>query len=699
MAAGPRQAGFVAVATVIAALAIGPPLFHGSTYTEVGLYGLYLAVYVVLPGWLTHRGLARAGEDRILEIGMGCTLGLVLQAIAFVSLKIVGAPQLFAAYPLVSLPLFWFGRRGEEKAPPVDPPRPIHLAALVAICAVAAFRAAPLDAHRWWTGLDLDALFHAGNAAELLHHWPLRDPRLAGHPLNYHFLAYACTAGAAQVAGLPMADLALRTATCAIPVLLAIQTYNAARLLGRGHVPGLLAAAVIVMHADLLSEWARILGRDPDGASFDSRLDLGIYRSPPTSFGLVLLATIAILLHAWFESDRRSRMRLVPLMLALGLVASGAKATVMPMVLAGLTGLVLLRLLQRRSISECVLALALLGIASLPMTLWISLGEGSYAGSMFHVVPLSDLRSSVLLSGVRGESPAMWVAILLAPLWLAGFFGLAGLAGFFGWIRARRADEPSHAWALLAALSGILPALALAAPGHSQIFFLYNAQVLLALTGAATIAAWLVPSRWTRLPAALLGWALVIPLISGTSRDIVAELRAAATQPEGPALLAQYREGLAWIRDHTSADALFVADHTRQGGQGGILLSAWAERRVFHETDHYAPERHARRWLEVNGDWVLVAAGAPIFPERIDLQHRAILAPTRATIDEIRALCGHSGEIDLLVDDLQIEGNRQQGWTYRIGPVSPAAPGESASPEIAFANRAMRVLRFHASAP
>lgn len=682
----PAQA---AVTAALASIALGRPLLHGSSPVEVATYGTYLLLYVVLPGWLAYRALRGPDDDWLMELGMGWALGVAMQAITYVLLKVVGAPELFVAYPLGLVPLAFWCRarcRAVPALPTSDAPRAWHFAALLTVCAVAAWRTHPVSSAGWWTELDKDMLFHAGNAAELLHHWPLQDPRLAGRPLNYHFLVYALTAGASQVTGMALADVMFRTAVCTLPVLLALQVYNAGRRLGRGHAAGLLAAAVILMHVDVGDEWARIAGEPFSEPPFHSHLNLGIYASTSTLGGLVMLTTLAVVLYRWLVGSE-PWTRLAPLLLLVGTVAAGSKGTVMPMVLAGLGGLALWELLRRRSAGNVLGALAIVGVAGLPFTLWLTLGQSSYVGSMFRLAPLYNVRQSDFFRAVAGDSSSSATVWLLAVPWLAGFLGLAGISGLWRMWSARDDTNLAERWAFLTALSGFPPALALVAPGVSQLFFLYNSQLLLATLGGGLILRWLTPRRAVSIPGAVAAWALGVPLLVGSWRAVVAGLQRDATRVREPAIVTEYREGLGWIREHTSPDALFVTNHEF------ILISVWAERRSFHESTRSTPESLASRWREQSDGTLSIGHPShPVFGKRSRLRRRAVISPDWLTFRRVGVVAEHVGEVYLLVDNVVLH-SRHDSKSYVIGPVPDRRHRLGAAFKLVFENGTLRVYR------
>jgi len=580
------------------------PVANGSSAGEVTLYGLFVAAYVLMPGWLFYSFFRAPDEDWLVALGMGWTLGHVIQLSAFILLKLCGASSLYPFFPVLLIPLAALAFRRSRRAGTfggLDPPALAHVALLFAVLVLAMGRVQVVP--DWRLAAHHDLAFHIGNAAELKNHWPLRDPRVAGQALNYHFFSYAFPAGMSQVTGMPVAPLMHRLAASALPMLLALQIFNAGRVCMGSAVAGFAAAALIVLHADPAISVSEHLGFGWS-SGFNSYLDVGIYDSTSTALGLVLFTTLAITLHRWLTASGPDR-RAVGLAAILAFAASGAKGSVMPVVLAALAGLVVCRLLvPPRRAGRTVTAMVLLTLASAPMTIHLALGPASYAQAMFRPVPVEAMLSSDfhrwVVELVRSGSAehAAWLSALVLPFWLVGYLGVGGVTGLLFLLRERHRLDDGQRWLWLSFAGGLVPALLLDADGLSQLFFVYNGQVALALLGGAWLASCRKPRSLGPLAVAIALSALALPTLLGSGADIATRLRRdLASRPRESGLAADYSRGLRWMRQSTPRDSLFLTQH------GFILVSAFAERRVFYETEDYTAAHHASRWRKSEDGW------------------------------------------------------------------------------------------------
>ncbi len=326
------------------AVLIARSIAHGATVFEHVAYAAGIGGLVVLPGWALVRLVGARREDRWSALGLAGVTGVALLAVVFPVLQAFGLGVGVALLPVAAIAVLATRRRAPEPAVlhrGATRPSFEALAALGLLATVVVLRS-PLHSVESWLGpIDQDLWFHAGNAGALARGFPLENPRIAGEPLEYHFASYAPFAALRVVTGIPIETLYLRLAASTLPLLLLLQVFNAARAITGRPWAGVLAAAIVVLHVDpahaLVAFAQELLARegfawigDLDAHAF---LHFGVFRSPTTCLGLAAFATIAELLHRWFE--RGERRELVLLALA-GLVASAAKGSIVPVVLAGL---------------------------------------------------------------------------------------------------------------------------------------------------------------------------------------------------------------------------------------------------------------------------------------------------------------------------------------------------------------------------
>jgi len=662
-------------ALLVGAVLVTRPLVHGVAGAAVlGFWAVVLG-QVVAPGVLLARGARLADPaDRLQLLVQGASIGLALQGLAVLAGRALGLsalPTLVAVAACLSgLAL---GRHSAGEPAPSDAPPPASTGASIATLAVAMIAAVLLplaSTARPSDPIPFDILFHGGNAAELRHRWPLEDPRVAGVPLHYHLLAYALPVAVADLASTPVADTLFTLAPLFWLVLLALQLQSVGRVVFGNARIGAAAAAVVLFHADS----GTVLGLG--NGAFNSYLSTGLYGSPTTLLGFVLVCGFTLALHAWIERGERPQLGALGLLAA---AASSAKTTVLPPLWAALALSGLVSAWRGRAVEARRFAVALLvaALAGAPLTLWQNLGHESYS-TMARFGLAAAFSSSSFARAVAAFSTEAVSGLRAAPvflLWLLGYFGLSGVAASLWLFRQRRSLSSLQAWALFVLAAGLAASLLLDAPGLSQLFFVYNGQLLLALfAGAALVEAWRRPRRaseWATLAVLALALAPTLEHL-GSALPAVLRADADATAYQPRPVERDYAAGLAWLRAHASRDAVVWADNS------SLLLSALGEVRLFYENGAYS----ARAWR--------VAEGQEPWPERVELQERLLRRPDAATLAEARRATGPGRRLLVVADSVQ--SSVEEGV---VGARLGAVPRRRLFPEslfdLLFVNGAMQV--------
>ena len=438
-----------------------------------------------------------------------------------------------------------------------------------------------------------------------------------------------------------------------------------------GHAgAGVAAAAVALFHADA----GFVLGLGP--GAFNSHLATAVYGSPTTACSLVLLVALSLSLEGWLETRRRRELAVLALIAA---AASGAKTTVLPVVLGGLALCAAWAFARhaRGAWRRWAAAAAVVAVAGAPFTLWQSLGPSSYSrmahfgvGTAFTSSAFAGAAASLLGVGALAGLDVLPLFLL----WLAGFLGLAGI-GAAVWLASRRERLSGvQAWALSLAGVALVASLLVDAPGLSQLFLLYNGQLLLCLFAGAGLARALPPRRLADCAIAVVLALAALPSLAMVSRALPAMLAAdVAGFSRSPSPMPdEYARGLGWLRAHASRDAVVFADNP------SLLLSAFGEVRLYYETGLYT----ARAW-EVGPD-------REPWPERAALQERLLRRPDPGAIAQARRAVGP--ETRLLVVADAVQSRVESGFVL----ASPGrVPGRRLFPEelfeLRFANAALHV--------
>jgi hypothetical protein len=469
--------------------------------------------------------------------------------------------------------------------------------------------------------------------------------------------------------------------------LFVLQLYNAGRVLFGEAMAGILGAAVAVLHADP----GRLIGLGP--GAFNSYLSTGLYGSPTTVCGFILLASLTISLSEVLEGSSLRPHSLVTLV-PFGLAAAATKVSVVPPILGGLGLVVLLAIIiDRRGPGRAAFAAALtLGLTALPFVWSLTAGDSSYrtilrwgpgdvAWSSPFVVKVNQalVRIGVSSGALPGDLPLLMLLLVLAA-WAVGYFSLGGAgAAAFLWLR-RPPYSPSLVWVLGVAGCGAAIGLLLQGQGLSQLFFLYDGQALLALVaGAGLVSAWRVRRRHPWLLGVLLGFSLPSLHMAGVgipgalARDLETRKRTLSS------VESDYAAGLAWLRAHATQDTVIFADNP------SFLLSAFGECPTFYESGLFTPEGWRKRWD---------STGDP-YPQKVLLQQRFLRQPSRESAAAAARLLPPGTLLRVVADNVQ--SHITQGTLdVQLGGV----PGRVLFPpdlfRLEFANAAMQIYRLEA---
>ena len=660
-------------------------LAGGSLVAAAQSFGFYFA-WVLLPG-LAFAAWLRREDDELLAAGMGLALGTVLLGLVAFLCRATGWFALLSAWPAATLVPWALQRR--RPRPPAGTPARGGRWLLLALLLVVLVRVPTgfADARNDWYFLIQDLVFHAGNAAELLKEGPLIDPRVAGRTLNYHLLSHAPVAAMRFVTGQPISDLFRFWFLGFYPLMLVLLVFALAREIGRSACAGFAAVLVLVLHNDL---GQGLFGEQKEGGiEFMSFLNWGLFLSPTTSLGLALLAAQGWALLGWCDPERNPGAREAARLGLLAMGASMAKGSVMPAAIAGAFFAFAVAALRRTGAARRWLAAALvLTVAALPATLYLTFAPGSYAGAMFRFEPwasalVSKLGEALLEKAPFLERSSVWLGGLVVALpWSVGFLGLGGV-GALAWLAAGRPSlRGLGPWVLGTALAGLFAGTFLLAPGNSQLFFAYDAQLVLALPAGLGAARVWARSRRGALALALLALPFLAAGVGGIGRALIDRVRVARS---GSPLWPQWCEGAAWLRENTGPGALLVSL------ESGLLLTQFAERRVALTEARYTAEGHTTRWQRVNGRWRLGPPSENPFLVEEAACEAALRQGDVPALARLRVSTGHAGELYLVRDEVEARMALRDLAIRKVRDL--AALDASPGLERVFRNDAMAVYR------
>lgn len=624
----------------------------GYQIVEVTNYLLYLGLYVLLPGMVAMYAVNRGPLPLGLTLALAAPTGFAVEIFTFLALAALDAKGAYVATPalwaVLAVMLRW--RRGEWPARVQVSAHHagIFLGLTVAFLGTTVMAVGQLFAETPLAqGLPTRAIFHdwvylVSRAGVIKNNWPLDDPSLSGTPLQYHYFMMVHAAAVSRTTGIEISTVMLRLLYVPLGAMLVAQAYVLGRMVARSAWGGVGSALLVVMASEVSFS-----------PSYGEPMFLGLFVrwlfvSPTFFFGLVFCGALVI---AVARCTRLSRCegRHVVWVLVLGTAATGAKGTVLPVLICAL-GLWTAwrwwrerRLPIRPVILAAVLATAF-AIVYLPtMSAWRT---GDAAWRPFHVFGLTQFWKDHLpawqaaLAGWLPAPAAKWGATLAcAAVVFAGTCGVRLLAlPYLLWGDLEKRDRVLVSWigAFFAASAGM--GLMMELNSYGELYLILMMRLPMAvLTAAFVVAAWrrlvewrrqtleaprlatvspfcfgIVPPRlagrhwqnvWLAGATAVLAGALLVQTSLWWTRNSVGLkewIRTPAdVQPDGN--MRELREALLWVRGNTEPDAVLVAnaftpENMKKDHWGALdrtlmgvhfYYSAFSERRLWFEGPNY----------------------------------------------------------------------------------------------------------------
>jgi hypothetical protein len=494
----------------------------GVRLTEALLFTGYELVYVVLPGVLLHGLLGGRSQSALDRIALGWALGIALALGAFALTAALGIRGALPFYPLVVYGV-WLVRAGRSPdrgswIPRIEMSSRIAWAASVvgmlatAYLALGFYTLNPLARDVESVVYAPDLVFNMSLAAEAKHHWPVSDPSVLGEPMRYHLFSNFDLAGVSQVTGIPLDVLLFRLWPAAVLLLIGLLVASVTRAIGGSARTALVAVALTFLVGELDVD-TKIVQPFAGGSL------LSVLASPTFLLGAVFfLAALRVLLErVELPAAATVPWRWVVLLAAILAAGSGAKATVIPVLIGGLALFLAGDWLRRRAIRRAVVVAGGLVLAMFVLS-YIALYRGSGdTGLKIGPFQFADIIVNSGWHGPAGEALTDAIGLAAIPVMLLPLLGIAGL------LVVRGLRWSARETLLLCVLASALAAyLALSHPGHSQIYFLLNGYLAgICLSAQGLVLLWdrAVESRawqrsaWVRPVAVMLGAAVVAAVI------------------------------------------------------------------------------------------------------------------------------------------------------------------------------------------
>lgn len=600
-------------------------------------YGAYLLLHVILPGWVAVRGAGVGRERPSLVLALVLPTGFAVEIFTFLLLS---AAHVRWMTPWT--PAFWLAcacvQRWRQPRLRLRWPTESELGTGAALCllclgsvvvAVAQMYAESPLVDGWpQRPIFHDWVYLLSRAAVIKRHWPLEDPSLAGTPLQYHYFLLIHVAAASLGTGIDVAWILLRLAVVPLGIGLVLEAYALGRQVARSRGAGVMAAFLLLAAGEvsLSSRYGH-----PEFLGLFLRW---LYVSPTFFFGIVffgaLLLTIPLLR---FEAGS------IVWLLLLAAAATGAKGSVVPVLLVAIAASILWSLGIERRLSyvalfySAVVGLGFLVVYLMTMAQWGDGGVRIEAFTVCHIAAFWDQWVIPCQRFLKRELHApdfgTWLgAAVTAAAITAGTCGvkLLGLGAVASrWIVADRAFAR---WLVCAAGASLVSGLACHFDANDELYFLLLTPLpLAALTGTVAIRLierWRIASvgpRPARNGMRLIGATMVAGVVGVASIQVANTtlnlrrgwqdwLRFTSDVPVNSDLVPLYQT-LAWIRTNTEPDAVLLANafttRTIPSGRGALVdhttagvyyyYSAFTGRRLWIEGPSYLSnqaEAHAR---------------------------------------------------------------------------------------------------------
>jgi hypothetical protein len=564
----------LAPGVLVIVVAVADWLITGVALLDIIRFIAYDIGFVALPGAALLWAMRGRRSRFLVTIALGWPVGQALEILAFSGSAAIGTRGLFLLYPiLVIVPCAFFIWRRQRGVEADSDDGRMSLGVMWAAAGALSLGLiyltlmflplAPLPSTSVVVEYP-DYPYFISLVGQVMNHWPPTTPGLVGVPLSYEWFVLFHIAAVSQVTHLSIPVVGLRLDYIPTVTVVACQLLVVGRFIARSWWTGVMAIVIIFLLGPLDLTSAT---KTP----FGDNVFIHLWDSWTFPFGLMfLLALLYFVVERVRANSRRTSRDLGSwALIALLMVgASGAKATVLPVVVAG-TGLYLvLRVLFRRDISIGALATVVLGIPIFIVTYVIVYGGQAPATKIDPLVWLSGGPPVLMANLIRhSEIRAIVLPLAYAADFAAVVLPLAGMLYLLR--RPHRSAIPTFALPLCMLVSGVLIASLFHHSSYSEIYFAdtgYVAGSFVAAEGLRRM--WLdmgrsLPATRTVAVVAFAGWvALLLVVVALTSHDVgtprAAVVRYAALTAAGVAFV------IAWAvvvraRHHSSSGVIALS--------------------------------------------------------------------------------------------------------------------------------------------
>lgn len=483
---------------------------QGVSVAESLRYVLYLHFVIALPGRLVWRWLREPARHsrteqfptHLEDWVCGAVTGYVIELLVYPVARWVGQPRMYVVVPLLLLMTLWVRELRRDRRPPLCQLGALSSWGLAGVVAylgiwmsVSLFRHVPVRGY-WPSGEDEP--FQLALVGELRHHFPPEYPYVEAGRLTYQWFVHAHMAASTWSTDVEILTVYRRFDVLMLSAVCVLGVAVVATALSRTPWAAPIGAGLLVLVGSF-----DITGATPGEATPEERFLIAGYllNSPTQTFAFALMPPVVMLSLDLVKHGVGSRREITALLLGLAVV-SGAKATVLPVALAGfLTAAAIAALRARRAHRA-----SLVGVGACTSVLLLSaalLYAGDSQSLTIDPSMTIDFFMTRLGMGGSGAGVAGLVTLALLVMWL-----LPG-AGAWGLLRDPSTRWDLRVWWLTGAVaSGLGATFLLGHGGMSQLYFgrtVAPLVVILSAWGLTVLFPGRVPRRTT-----LAAWAVAV---------------------------------------------------------------------------------------------------------------------------------------------------------------------------------------------
>ncbi len=485
------RTGWVPAALLAVAAAAGV-LAYQTPPEAVAAFALYVALGLAVPGMLWVRW-ARGPGHLAEDLALGLVTGYAIEIAAYLVARAIGLPLLVLVWPGVTLGAFLLlpSLRRHWHAASVRAPLGWSWALAALLMFIVWTSAATFFARHPLSGTYVpyvDMPYHLALIAELRWHVPPEVPYVAGLPLAYHWFFYAEAAATSWATGVDPVTLLYRLSVLPMLVAFVLLTAAAARRITGAWWSGPVAAAIAVL-GTVATPYATV-----SGSVFDAQTLQATWISPTNAFGLAMFGGLLLVVVDIVSASGPLARRKLALACVLVLGASGAKATLLPLLIAGLLALVVVHGIRTRGAHRPALALLLIsgiGAAAALVLVYRGTGGGLEVGlQSLRLMPVARWVGAVTAHGTAAVVLPLVALALALVLWSFLWAGALPLLAR----PVRTAATPALVLLAGVCVAALAALVAFRYPGLSQLYYARSAAGAFAVLSVAGIAS-LRPER------------------------------------------------------------------------------------------------------------------------------------------------------------------------------------------------------------